>query len=678
MNVSLYLHAWQAFLMFLSGLVCVLAGFVGYLRTGGAEATLQQALVTFLPQDGKATFRRPIDLDLRRSVLTVHGLRHSGLHEGGDSATGLYAERCEFHLDLWPWPPRVQEVHVVGMPELKVQVESGFLQRPRAPVHGPKIPIHFDGIDLEARIGDLPPLKLRGCSGRLERGKERELIGEFQTREFNGQPFRIRLASLGDGRWDCAGAEIQIDTQAQLKDPSAGPEDEGRIDPVVLLIRNLLSGDAGAKGALPSLHVEVQLPSATRPFSCEGHVSYRDLELRLPREVSQEVPLPRALNWMQGGKGALWPAWLRMDSLRTGPEGRISFHMVGGRLEFNIDEGPGSAITARRDGQNLLPVESLKGSIVTDEENRASSIVLRGFLGSQLQGEVRMRREPDGGRGFELVFEPRAAGAAREARTPLWRFSSLVDDYSALDEALRGDRPLVRFEVELTSQDFPEPFLLPPGVRDLKGRLSVKGRYLPDRVLFLDRIGWENGGLVFGGAERHPHPLRDQAYGPFLVGLRTLWGGEEAWRLQDVNLTAAARVSYDESFEWVGTEILKGSLASGLVSYRDRTTNLGPAKLEVIGRYQRHADAAREPQIHFVAGARDPETGQFAWSMQVLGTLLDSRDGELRFLERNVPADFHPEWYFIDGKYKSGIFDRRVNRETILRLKDGQVEKARP
>ncbi|GMV83410.1 MAG: hypothetical protein AMXMBFR7_45940 [Planctomycetota bacterium] len=677
-NVSLYLHAWQAVLMFLAGMVCVLAGFVGHLRTGGAEQMLQQALVSFLPGGGRATFDPPLNLDLQRSVLTVTGLKHSDIDDGVNRVTGLSADRCEIHLDVWPWPPRIESVHFIGMRDLSVNVSGDFLQRPQAPLVGPPIPLYFEQVDLEARIGSMPALQLRGCGGRLDRGGDGEPIGEFRTEVFNGQPFALRVSSLGEGRWKGVGSGLQIDTPSQWREGQPHQE-SAPLDPVVLLLRTLLTGESGAKGELPSLSVDVQVPTGERPFACDGYVSYRNLDLRLPRDVPADVMVPPALNWMQGAKGTLWPHWLKAEAIRTGPEGRVSFHMQGGRLEFAVDEGRGGAISAQSGGQELGPVESLKGSIVTDGKSRASRIVLRGFLGDLLQATLIMNRQEGGGRSFQLAFEPRALGGTEVAESmPLWRFRSHVEDYSDLSEEARGERPLVRFDVELNSQDFPDPFLLPPGVRGLRGRIAASGRYLSDRVLYLDRIVWENGGLTYGGAVTgEAHPLREKAFGPFLSGLKTLWAGKDEWRLQDINLSAKAKLTYDERFGWVGTEILKGKLDRGLVSYRDRTTDLGPAKVEFMGRYLRRSDEDGEPPIHFVAGTRDGEQGAFLWSMQVVGRLDESGNGVLRFLERNVPSQFHPEFPFIDSEHKSGVFDRRVSRETILRLQDGQTQKER-
>lgn len=48
MRISLYVHLWQAILMFLAGLIAAVGSFVGFLRTGGGEQVLQQALVSFL------------------------------------------------------------------------------------------------------------------------------------------------------------------------------------------------------------------------------------------------------------------------------------------------------------------------------------------------------------------------------------------------------------------------------------------------------------------------------------------------------------------------------------------------------------------------------------------------------------------------------------------------------
>jgi hypothetical protein len=233
---------------------------------------------------------------------------------------------------------------------------------------GPPFPLHFEGVDCEAQVGDTPTLRLKGCRGTVNRGPDKELRGEFSLSELNGQPFDFRLAALPDGRWELRGTELAIDTR-QVRSPPGHPKAAPgeKLEPVELLLRSLWSGEGAAKGTV-SLWVVLQPAAAGRAFACEGQLGYRGLELQLPAQDVQSWVLPVFLEWVVGEHRGMWPRLLTADGLRTGGDGRLSFHMHGNRLNFACDEGPGSALILRRLGVDLAPLESLKGCVWTDED----------------------------------------------------------------------------------------------------------------------------------------------------------------------------------------------------------------------------------------------------------------------------------------------------------------------
>lgn len=679
MRISLYVHAWQALLMFIAGILSVLASQVGYLRSGGGEELLQQALV-FLPTKGKKGFDS-LEFNLAESRMSVLGLYHEDITDGANKVSGLRAERCEVRLDLWP-RVRVDSIHVSGVRDLGIAVESGFLQRSHGSYPGGlPFPLYFEGVDLSARIGDGPVVKLKDCSGVLRQRKDPKdkLIGEFRLSKLNDQPFDFKLTAHADGRWECRGTDLSIDTRALQRDtPKVLSSDP--LDPVALLVRGLLTGEFGARGNV-SVRVDVMPASASdkTEFACQGEVTYQDLSLRFPpREAPAARAVPDFLAWMLGGSQGMAPHWLVPDSVTSGPKkGRLSFHMYGNRLDFVCDEG--SVFIPRYNGQDRSPLESFRGYVITDEEHRPKHIALRGFLGDRLNCELKMESKDKGVRVFNLVFRPRVIGSETQDKdVALWHFRSRIEDYSQLVEKSKDPKSaLLKFQVEMASSHCPDPLLLPPGVVDFSGLLRVKGRYLAGRVLTLDEILWEKGGLVFGGkAGAVQKTLQSrQGYGPFFGALRQLWGsGSSEWRLQDVDLKGGATVRFDEQVRWVATELTDWRLSSGRVLYRGLTTDLGAEGIEVQGELRKPPAKPDQPTIRINAKARKGTKNE--WGMSLNGQLLMNGDGELRFKEKDVPSAVHPERQKLKGTpYESGWFDKRINRTTLLRVKDGKFQR---
>src|ERR1043165_4028123 len=82
-RVSYYLHAWQGFLMFLAGLVSVLAAFAGYVKYGGAEEMLRGALAN-LDSEGKVQFKQ-LQFDLQNGTMVVNNLHRKDFNFGDKS-----------------------------------------------------------------------------------------------------------------------------------------------------------------------------------------------------------------------------------------------------------------------------------------------------------------------------------------------------------------------------------------------------------------------------------------------------------------------------------------------------------------------------------------------------------------------------------------------------------------
>src|SRR6185295_13724559 len=128
-RVSYYLHAWQAFLMFLAGMFSVLAAFTGYvIKSGGAEELLRGALAN-LDSEGRVQFNPP-QFDWRNGVLEVTDLRRKefkfGDKAGADSISGLEADKVRVTVDLFPWPPNVRLIEIHGMHKTELTVTQGF------------------------------------------------------------------------------------------------------------------------------------------------------------------------------------------------------------------------------------------------------------------------------------------------------------------------------------------------------------------------------------------------------------------------------------------------------------------------------------------------------------------------------------------------------------------------
>lgn len=663
MRIAYYTHAWQAVLMFLAGALSLVGSFVGYLDSGGGNELLQQALVSFFPRGNVRHGGLRFDSGTW-SKVTVQNIQSDPIIEGPNYVKGLHAEKCEIYLDLWP-SPRIEAVHVYGIKEIEVSAKPDYLQETQPKItKGPPFPVYFHDINADIKIGQGPLLKLEDCNGVLKQGLQQDLIGEFGLNKLNGKPFSFTVSSLGEGRWETHGRNLEIDTQIL----HVAPEQLGEaVDPVALLLRALLTGEMGAKGQIPALRVAVEPATENKTFVCEGQVAYKDLELRLPPvKTPAGVVVPVALDWMFFGEKSIWPPWLLPDSIKSGGGGSLSFHMNGNRLEFACDEGIGSAFIVTKHGGSIS-LESLKGSIVTDEQHRPKSVVLRGILGRLYNGELRMERGEDGVRTFDLVMDPRA----NHRDAPLWRLRTHVEDYSeSLAAGAKGD--WVKFEVELASQDSPIGEFLPPGVHDVSGRLIVRGRFSSDRIMDLDEITWRKGALTYGGGEAPvTNPLMADVYGRVFASLRRMWGaGDSEWSLQDMDVTGRVRVRFDEKNNWLDTKVFDWKLASGIVTYRGMASDFGAAGIEVEGFYSSKADSPGGPMLQFEAGPRDRKTAKFDWSMRLEGYKLGTPESEVRFIENSVPLKLHPQRETIPSKFIEGWIDKAVKRTHSVHFQD--------
>lgn len=687
MRISYYTHAWQAVLMMLAGVMSVVGSLAGYLSSGGGDELLQQSLVSFFP---KVSVRHGgVMFDTHSwSKITVINLQSDPITDGSTQVKGLKAERCEINLDLWPWPPRIASVHVYGIREIEITLEPGYLQDVKPKIaKGPEFPVYFHEVTAGVKIGNGPLLKFENCGGVIQqltgpqstpktaKGEAKEpnteLVGRFSLSRLNGKPFDISVECLKGNRWETHGNNLEIDTQILHVAPEKLSE---AVEPVTLLLRALLTGEMGSQGKVPSLRVAVEPADEGRPFACEGLVGYENLELRLPPAKNPAATaVPFFLDWMFFGEKSIWPPWLLPDSIKTGDGGRLAFHMIGNRLEFDCDEGPGSAfIVTKRDSTSQvqnLSIESLKGSIITDSVHRPKAAVLRGILAGLYNGELRMERSDAGVRTFELRVDPRAN--VRDA--PLWRFRTRVEDYSeSLAQGAKGDWG--KFEVEFASQDTPASALLPPGVRDLSGRFFVRGRFGSDRVLELDEISWKKGTLTYGGQEfAAVNPLLADIYGRVFESLRRMWGGPSSeWNLQEMDVTGKMRVRFDEKYNWQATEVFDWKLGSGIVSYKGMTSDFGAAGIELRGHYKRESGGADEPQLLIEAGPREHKTGKLKWSMRLECLRLGMNDSEIRFIEDDVPLKMHPERETIPSKFIDGWIDKIVKRTHVVRFVDGK------
>lgn len=676
--MRMYALVWQAVLMLLAGTISVLASLAGYLRSGGAEQLLQQALVNFVPT-GKAQFDS-LRFNFREGALTVYGLRHSDITDGQDRVTGLAAEAVTVKADLWPWPPPVESVRVSGMKGVRIAVEEGFFRRAGTKVQAPPFPVHFEDVDLGAKVGDGPWLELRGCSGHLQRGARGEVLGELALRELNGQPFHFSLAALAGDRWELRGRDLAVDTR--MLRAARAPAPPKALDPVELLLRTLWTGETEARGVIPSLRLvvqkaQVEAPGApARPFACEGEIAYRDLELLLPRQPAETVrPAPWFLEWMLGGRRSLWPRYFIPDAIRTGPEGRLRFCMEGRRLEFSCDEGPGGSFAARASQREWPPLEGLKGNIETNEEGQPARVTMRGFLGDRMSFELRMQQQTPSGRLLQLLLTPRAANSSTlYFEAPLWRVLAEIQDFS--DTVAPGSythQDLVRFRLEAAAPRLSESLLpLPSGVREVSGRLTAGGRFTTDRELLLSEVTLREGQLVFGGPTAPAALTWDLS---LLDALQTLWAAPGAeLRFSDLLLTGQAKVQFDRENAWASTSFFDCKLLSGRLLHQGQATDLGAARLEMRGRQDRRTEAPPGTEVQFDAFVPSPGGKHEEWSLHVLGSLNSDRTGKLTFEENLIPLKLHPERLTLPQKFLQDFGGgKRVRRTTMVQFRDGRA-----
>jgi len=72
-KISFYLHVWQGVLMFLLGVICVLASFGGYLLSGGGEELLRRSLLNVT--SGKAKYDS-VELNWKKGRIEVVNIQH--------------------------------------------------------------------------------------------------------------------------------------------------------------------------------------------------------------------------------------------------------------------------------------------------------------------------------------------------------------------------------------------------------------------------------------------------------------------------------------------------------------------------------------------------------------------------------------------------------------------------
>src|SRR5260370_627351 len=106
-TIRYYIHAWQGLLMFLAGIVSVLAAFGGYLNSGGGEELLRRALHDLFT--GKIQFD-PIQLNWKAGKLVVNNLSYDQPYEWPKRdpivrVSGLDVAKTTVEMDFLPWPP---------------------------------------------------------------------------------------------------------------------------------------------------------------------------------------------------------------------------------------------------------------------------------------------------------------------------------------------------------------------------------------------------------------------------------------------------------------------------------------------------------------------------------------------------------------------------------------------
>ncbi len=658
-KISFYLLAWQGVLMFLMGIVCVLASFGGYLLSGGGEELLRRALLNVT--SGRASYDS-LELNWRTGMIEVTNIRHEDFSwpkiRPIAELKNIQAEKLFVKLE--GWPARVESITLQGLTGVPmndgsgrrarptITVNDGFLQQGEFPDQNPPrdLPrIQFVDCELDVKLSDTVPLQMSGCKGEMARDSEGRLRGGFSLNKLNDKPFELTLESLEDGRWVVTGKKIQLDTRAALaaaRNPFAS-----KIDPVGLLIKSLFSGEMGAHGTLTSLHVAVLPARDGQPFSCDGEVGYTNLTLKLPSAADKSrKALPFYMGMLLGVDEKqtenLWPPWMHVDQITTGALGRVTFHMADGRLDFGCDEGAGSAFTGVREGLPFPALESLKGSVETDASSLPKRIVLRGFIGSEISFETRIVLGDDRSRTTELLVLPRSSDAAQlNFGRPLWRFESRVKDYVSVP-----DRPanlaLAEFEVESTIQSFPVAEWLPAGLKQFTGRIHAKGGFhnldgKPEkgRTLRLDKLSWTDGGAVFGG----PTPgARGSDFDPSWDAFYAIFATAKPWTLHGIATQAAAELNFDSNFEWNGFRLNAGTVQSAVLEQGGELSVFAPPELKLACECKR--DPATEAKTAEVSAAGAD------WNVTLKGLWIHDKvkppSGEFNYSENNVPLKIHP------------------------------------
>ncbi|MEI6232024.1 MAG: hypothetical protein WCT04_03165 [Planctomycetota bacterium] len=691
MKISFYLHAWQGVLMFLMGIVCVLASFGGYLLTGGGEELFRRALLNVT--SGKATYDS-LRVNWRSSRIEVSNIRHEDFAWPKDKPIAelknIQAEKLFVQLE--GWPTRVESITVQGLTGVPVKqadgstamarptikVSEGFLQEGKFPNKNPpkNAPrIQFVDCELDIALGETKPIVMNGCKGELAADVEGRMRAAFSLSRLNDKPFDLTLETLEDGRWVMTGRKIQLDTGTSLgatNNPFAS-----KIDPVGVLVKALFSGEMGARGMLTSLHIAVQPARGGEPFSCEGEVGYSNLTLKLPpAEGKSGKALPFYMGMLLGADEKQtenwWPRMMQVDQITTGALGRVAFHMINGRLDFSCDEGAGSALTGVRDGVPLPALESLKGSVETDASSLPKRIVLRGFVGNDVSFETRVALDEDRARTTELLLLPRSSDVAKlNFGAPLWRFESRVKDFVSVANR-PPDAALAEFEVEATALNAPLAELLPPGLKQVSGRLRAKGSFQnvngkPElgRILSIDEATWDDGRVVFAGAAE---TKSGGEYHPCWDGLRAMFGSDKAWTLHGISSKASIEVVFDGNLEWSRARAKQWSLQSAFLVRDSDLTVMAPPDLKLVWDSKRETATESKSTGLAAVGADWSATFSGNWTREKGKPSV----GDFTYTEKEVPLKVHPSRAELSqsGAVKNG----RVRREFDIHVRSDTVK----
>lgn len=693
MRISFYAHAWQAILMFLAGILCVLASFFGYLKSGGGEELLRRALLNI--SSGKASYQST-DFHWKEGTVEVTRLRHEDFDwpKGKDHIVSLKnLEVPRLTVQFEGFPARVDSITVSGMKigeeyhpaTATINLNEGFLQEGKVPETKPpeKMPrIKFEDCDLNLSVGKGAALTLKHCGGELSRDANGKLRGGFSLKELNGQPFDFTLEVLENGRWVVNGGRIQLDTKGTFKG-TINPF-ESKVDPVGVLIKALFTGEMGAAGTINSLHVAVQPKTEHSDFACEGNIAYSKLSFKLPNasQKAGEV-LPLYLSYFLGASEKeapnLWPRWMVVDQIVTGDNGRLAFHMNGSRLDFACDEGPGSALqgiiekqgNSGVDRQEFPTIESLKGTVERDAGGAPRRVLLRGFFGDLLSFETRFERGENNARTYELWIEPRPGDSARyRFERPLWRFESRATDYFSV-QSRPADLPLAEFEVEAACHGFPEPKWLPPGLTMLGGRFFAKGKlYNGDEkdtlALRLDNVRIYDGGkLAFGkrGANAERVPAED--FHPFWEAFYALCATDKPWSINDLDASGEVAVQIGSN-RVTSLSLSRWNFASGVLSHDGTLTNFALPELRLSGEYkQTPGDEKKSARFALKGGD---------WSAELEGEWTHNKGspprGEFSLRELSVPLSLHPQ---RDRLKQNPIYANGVTRLTKITVSPGEA-----